>query len=227
MLAGGIIFDLDNTLIQSHIDFRRMARALVARAAERLGPEALPAGLEGRPIAHIVETLSAVDPAMTPELWQIVAHHEAEGMQNLELEPGALGVIRRLAQEGRPMAICTNNARPATLAALAPFGEPLPFDVVVTRDEVRRLKPDPEGVLHIKAEWSRRGDPHFDDGGRLLAGRKGRRARGSPVRGVPGAAKPVPREPIPVWRRIEYLEELFALLAGGVGEQGAGGGGTH
>lgn len=226
MLAGGIIFDLDNTLIQSRIDFRRMARALVSWAHERLGPQALPPGLEGRPIAQIVETLSAIDPEMTPALWEIVARHEAEGMQNLELEPGALAVVQRLAGEGRPLAICTNNARPATLAALAPFGHPLPFDFVVTRDEVRRLKPDPEGVLHIKAQWARRGVPTL-----MMVGDSWLDGKAAQLAGVPfveyrGRPSRVPREPIPVWRRIEHLEEIFALLSEDLDEPGAEGGGA-
>lgn len=209
----GIIFDLDNTLVQSKIDFRRMAHALVDHLGRRLGEERVPQDLVHRPIAAIVERARGLAPQseIVAELWRLVAEHEAMGMQDLQVEPGAVETVNALKKRGHPLAVCTNNARVATLEALEHFGLPHPFAPVVTRDEVRHLKPSPEGLISIVSAWKERGikrcvmvgDSWLDgkaaaEAGVLFVEYKSNEGR-------------VPREPVPVWHRVTHLDKVLEL----------------
>ncbi len=210
----GVIFDLDNTLVQSKIDFRGMAQALEDRLRERLGPAVVPEGLAQNPISQIIESAKSLstDKALIDELWQIVSLHEAMGMEGLELEPGALSVVETLTRTGHTLAICTNNARPATLKAILPFGDPPPFTPVVTRDEVHALKPSPEGVQMILKAWQ-----GMDVHEVIMVGDSWLDGKAAADAGVPfveyqGRPSRFRREPVPVWHRIERLSDLLAII---------------
>ena len=53
--------------------------------------------------------------------------------------------MRGAREAGFQTALWTNNARDITLEALARFGLDALLDVTVTRDDMRQLKPDPDG----------------------------------------------------------------------------------
>lgn len=215
MRTLGIVFDLDNTLVQSKIDFRSMAGALVEYLRERVGTHTVSLELAQKPIAQIVESARSLSPDvdLSDDLWRIVALHESKGMEHLQLEPAAPDVIDALVADGHRVAICTNNARPATLEALKPFGTPTPFCPIITRDEVHALKPSAEGLRKIVCGWTADGvrelvmvgDSWLDGKAAADAGVAFVEYRGRPGR--------VPREPIPVWHRIEHLTELLGIIA--------------
>lgn len=211
----GVVFDLDNTLVQSKIDFRRMAQAMAEHLVVRLGADVVPEGLSQKRIAQIVEVARELsdDPHVVDELWRIAAEHERMGMENLELEPDALEVIRTLKVEGYPLAICTNNARPATLEAIRPFGDPTPFDPIVTRDEVRHLKPSPEGLQVIEREWRSKGVQSMIMVGDSWLDAKAAADAGMPVIMYRERPSRLPPVSFPVYRRIEWLSELPDILA--------------
>ena len=99
------------------------------------------------------------------------------------LEPGAREAVEGARAAGFATAVWTNNAREVTAVALERFALVPALDLVVTRDEMRALKPDPDGwrviAAHFGAHQRRRG------GRRLLGGRRGRHGGRRPVRRLP------------------------------------------
>jgi len=58
--------------------------------------------------------------------------------------PGAVPMIESLRAAGRPMALCSGALRADIDPILAQLGVARRFDVIVSADDVRRSKPDPE-----------------------------------------------------------------------------------
>ena len=84
-------------------------------------------------------------PALEPALWALALEREQRAMDQATLEPGALDAVKGARGLGFVTALWTNNAGALTRAALERLGLAAHFDVVVTRDEMRELKPDPDG----------------------------------------------------------------------------------
>jgi phosphoglycolate phosphatase len=76
-------------------------------------------------------------------------------MEVAALEPGALAAVVGARRGGFATAIWTNNARELTLPALARLGLADELDLVVTRDDMRALKPDPDGWRVISEHFSK------------------------------------------------------------------------
>jgi len=74
------------------------------------------------------------------------------------LEPGALEALTGARDAGFATALWTNNAREVTAIALGRFGLDAHLDLVVTRDEMRDLKPDPDGFRVIAEHFGRTRD---------------------------------------------------------------------
>src|SRR5258706_16450894 len=78
-------------------------------------------------------------------LWDVGLDHERLAMAVPTLEAGAREAIEGARAAGFAPAVWTNNARDITAEALARFELLGVLDLVVTRDEMRALKPDPDG----------------------------------------------------------------------------------
>lgn len=210
--SGVVVFDFDNTLVHSRIDFQGIRGALIDLLRRFGQPDVDEEGLRRLSIGQLIEVGEAHDPAYGPEAWQIVLEYERDGMLAATIEPGAgesLGALRSI---GFRLAVLTNNARPATLAALDKFALRDAFELVLTRDEVP-MKPDPAGVLHARAELAGDGVRTVVVGDSWLDGAAALRA------GVPFVAfQPRPGilegHGVPVWAIVERLDQLPSLLAG-------------
>jgi phosphoglycolate phosphatase len=146
-----LIFDFDNTLIDSQIDFAGLRTALVDLLD---GAGTLPAPraeLMRRPILELVEHGSAASSDLARAMWAVIESHEAAGLVRATAMPHAHDVLAALAARGFRLALLTNNARPATARILDALGLAPLLHMVVTRDDVPRLKPDPCGIQLILA----------------------------------------------------------------------------
>jgi phosphoglycolate phosphatase len=74
-------------------------------------------------------------------------------MEQATLEPFAIETVAALKQLGFATAVWTNNDRVVADAVLSRFGLLPHLDLVVTRDDVVRLKPDPDGLRVVRAQW--------------------------------------------------------------------------
>ena len=210
--AGLVVFDFDNTLVHSRIDFQGIRTELLALLRRYGWPNLDEVALRRLSIGQLIEAGEAHNPAYGPEAWQIVLEYERAGMLAATIEPGAGESLGALRSAGFRLAVLTNNAAPATLAALDKFALRDAFDLVLTRDEVP-MKPDPTGILRARVELAGDGARAVVVGDSWLDGAAARRA------GVPFVAfQPRPgvlqERGVPVWAIVERLDQLPALLAG-------------
>lgn len=145
------VFDLDHTLIRSPLDLRAVARemeALLRRALVRL-----PARELRWSAPELLALARAEAPALAEPVLDIARAHERRAMEAATLEPFAAETLAAVRQRGFATAIWTNNDRVAAGFVLNRFDLLRCIDLVVTRDDVERLKPDPDGMRVVCARW--------------------------------------------------------------------------
>ncbi len=152
--VAGILFDLDGTLADTD-------DTLIAELAARLGRwrRLFPAGDPQPFLRHLVvmaegpvnglitqlDRLGLDDQAFRLSRWlaRLLGQRRAETMR---LIPGVDGTLRRL-KTGYRLALVTTRDRETVMRFLHRNGWQGLFDAIVTREDVRRLKPHPEPVL--------------------------------------------------------------------------------
>jgi phosphoglycolate phosphatase len=137
------VFDLDHTLVHSPLDLAAMALDIRGYIEGACGP--LPARQDRYRVGELIDWCAAHAPEIEKPVWAIALDHERRALAGASLDPGAREAIAGARRAGFRTAIWTNNAREITLLALEPFDLAPAFDLIVTRDEMRALKPDPDG----------------------------------------------------------------------------------
>jgi len=144
-----IIFDLDNTLVQSRIDFVKLRNALTHFVQEN-------DLLNGRqfhnmPISKIlaaIEDSSGLESTASRQAWEIVEEYENEGMIKATVSDDVVPSLVRIRKLGIKTAVFTNNSNNSAAPVLDKF-QLGPFDIVKTRDNVKAMKPSGFGLLDI------------------------------------------------------------------------------
>ena len=160
--ARAVLFDLDGTLIQQSIDFERM-RVEVLGVVERFGlaPETYGAMHVLELIDRVVVVLDAREAGAGVRFalaaQEVVTAIELAAAEGAEPYSGVPEFLARLREAGLGVGIVTRNCRPAVERVLARWA--LARDVLLTRDDVDRVKPDPE---HLLAALRRLGVPPCD-----------------------------------------------------------------
>jgi len=156
MRAGrfrAILFDMDNTLLASRIDYDAM-RGEVGDWLVREGYLAGDETADGTTASLIRTAIGrGLAGAALDTVWAICARHEEAGMREAELEPGAREMLERLRARGLTLAVLTNNAEAAAERALIGAGIRHYFDLVAGRESVPELKPSPAGVRAVLAKY--------------------------------------------------------------------------
>lgn len=130
----GIVFDLDDTLITSPLDFPRL-KAEIGAPAE----------------SYVLEHIAMQPESMRSELMAIVERHELEAAYQAKWLPGAQDALAVLQEKNMPMAILTRNRRHTTELIVQRLGIPIPL--VLTREDCAP-KPAPDGLLRISQHWN-------------------------------------------------------------------------
>src|SRR5439155_2081072 len=94
------VFDLDNTLVHSRIDFMGIRQAVIGRLLEVGALEAAPPDPRVRAIPEWLDLAAAHDAELAAELWQLVDRFEREGMVHGTVEADARETLDRLASAG-------------------------------------------------------------------------------------------------------------------------------
>ncbi|MDQ6674019.1 MAG: HAD family hydrolase [Chloroflexota bacterium] len=169
-----VVFDLDNTLVHSRIDFMGIRQAVIRRLLEVGALEAPPPDPRSRAIPEWLELAAAYDSDLAAELWALVDQFEREGMVHGTVEADARHTLDRLALAGHRLAVLTNNSLDSAEAALARFDLRAPLELVLAREVVPALKPDGRGVAQAHAALG--GGPTFVVGDSYIDGLASERA---------------------------------------------------
>ena len=145
------MFDLDHTLVHTPLDLAAMALDMRALLETRCGP--LPARPDRYRVGELIHWCQANAADVEKPLWEIALDHERRAMAIASLMPGAREAIEGARAAGFATAVWTNNAREISATALERFDLLSVLDLVVTRDEMRALKPDPDGWRVIAAHF--------------------------------------------------------------------------
>lgn len=150
----GLLFDMDNTLLQSHIDFKGMKQAIWDLLVENKVPveELDLSRMTASQLIEAARMTPSLNPQLEKEIWAAVTHFEKAGMQDVKLESGSAEMLQTLKGQLR-LTLLTNNAREAAILALEETGILQHFDVVSGREQMQALKPSPSGVLAILAQY--------------------------------------------------------------------------
>jgi phosphoglycolate phosphatase len=215
-VSGLIVFDFDNTLVHSKIDFAGIRRELLEMLRQSGHPEATGDGLPERlarlSIGEIIDLGAAHDPAIYDAAWQMVLEYETAGMVASTVEPDARSTLHALRDAGFTLAVMTNNARPATLAALDLFDMRAVFHLILTRDEVP-MKPDPAGIVQAMTTFEAPPGRTVMIGDSWLDGRAAD-AAGVPYIGFRPRAGVLDERGVPYWAIVERLGDLVPLVRG-------------
>lgn len=141
-----VLFDLDGTLIETHINFPVMTQVMLAMASSA---GVAPHFVEGRDILGIVEAAQndlerrgQDGEAFRQSAFAVLEEIEVEGCSRPILLKGTIECLSQLLQRGVAVGIVTRNCRRVAKSLLAQFN--VPHAALLTRDDVRRTKPHPE-----------------------------------------------------------------------------------
>jgi HAD superfamily hydrolase (TIGR01509 family) len=129
MALSLVIFDMDGTLVDSHLDFDAMRTEI-----------GLPQGVA------ILEALDGLPPREQARALAVIDRHETTAAAASCLIPGATDLLAWLRGRGVRVALLTRNSRASVATALARHG--LDVDAAVTRED-HEPKPSPAGVRHL------------------------------------------------------------------------------
>ncbi|GEN36663.1 HAD family hydrolase [Aneurinibacillus danicus] len=183
----GLIFDMDNTLLQSNIDFAGMKRAVfeLLTESELCKPDLDWRSYTASQLIEMARQSGRLRKETEVRIWDTVAEFEKEGMHGAKLEPYVTEVLDQICGDCH-LVVLTNNACVAAQEALKETGIGHYFDYIVGREQMTALKPSPSGVHYIlrhypdvpAERWMLVGDSWIDgkaaqDGGIKFAAYKG------------------------------------------------------
>ncbi|KAL0433121.1 UNVERIFIED_CONTAM: Haloacid dehalogenase-like hydrolase domain-containing protein [Sesamum latifolium] len=140
----GVVFDMDGTLTVPVIDFQAMYRAVLGKEEYVKIKSENPSGID---ILHHIETWS---PDKQKQAYQIIADFEKQGLDRLQIMPGASELCEFLDSRNIKRGLITRNVKDAVDLFHLRIG--MMFSPALSR-EFRPYKPDPAPLLHICSNW--------------------------------------------------------------------------
>jgi phosphoglycolate phosphatase len=139
-----VVLDVDGTVVTCPIDFGAMRRA-VEQAANRWSFDVKSLGVRGiiEQIRLAAEALQQHGSAFQQEAEGAVIQMEVDAAKAAHALPGAADALAQLRRDGYAVALITRNCRAASQVVLRELRE---YDVLLSRDDVPRPKPDPDHV---------------------------------------------------------------------------------
>ncbi|KAL5208415.1 hypothetical protein ABZP36_032850 [Zizania latifolia] len=142
----GVVFDMDGTLTVPVIDFPAMYR-------EVLGGDAAYAAarVAGGGSVDILRCIESWAPDEQRRAYEVIARFEQEGLDRLQIMPGASELCGFLDAKQIRRGLITRNVKSAVDSFHQRFG--MMFSPALSR-EFRPYKPDPAPLLHICSTWN-------------------------------------------------------------------------
>ncbi len=153
-----ILFDLEGTLVQSIENDQEAILEFRIETREKLLQLGIPSSeLEGvtkstlmrnKALEYVSEHLDEREARRFHlEMDNFLKGYELRWADSSRIFPDTLPALRKLKRLGYKMGLITNTSREAAIRILSMHGIETFFEVVVTREDVKKLKPDPEGIL--------------------------------------------------------------------------------
>lgn len=146
-MIKAVLFDFDGTLTELTIDFKQAKEEMFAIGDKYLGDGS--ARQYGGPF--IVDTIYAIEAQCGPashafrrEAFDKLTQFELETSKGKDLFPFSRGLLKGLRERGIKVAILTRSCREALLRVFPDMMDHV--DAVVTREDVRYVKPHPSHV---------------------------------------------------------------------------------
>lgn len=152
-----VLFDLDGTLIDSKIDFRKMKRRsirLLEASGVReglLSEDMLNYDIENLALQHMrrngvseqeIEKISNM-------VSEIMNEVELEALENVKIMDGVVETLETLKKHGLKLGIVTRGCREYVDVILRKFNLERLIDAVAARDDVSKPKPNPEHPRYL------------------------------------------------------------------------------
>ncbi|ELK42636.1 hypothetical protein D478_07773 [Brevibacillus agri BAB-2500] len=211
--ATGIIFDMDNTLLHSKINFAEMKQAIFQLWTEHglIEPTFDWHSHTASQLIELGRKSGRLTSQLEQEMWGAVTAIEKAGMHEAVLENHAQEVLAQL-MERHHLFILTNNAYAAAEEALHQTGIAGCFEKIVAREQMATLKPHPSGIHYIRRQypdmpasaWTMVGDSWID----------GKAAQDGEVAFIAyqGHAQDMERHDVAPQAYIADLRELLTML---------------
>jgi phosphoglycolate phosphatase len=169
-----IIFDLDDTLIRSGINYTAIREEIY----ELFPPDAQVSNLHKTPILILASQLKLIDEQLYRTAKRLIERSEEESVEKAKIMEGAENIPEILEKNDIQSVIYTNNTqKTVNLYFEKPQFHFLKHFEFVTRDDVKHPKPNPEGILTIlnkksttKDNTAYIGDSYIDAGAARKAG---------------------------------------------------------
>lgn len=203
------VFDLDHTLVSSPLDMRAVGREMEAFVRAHRIPLPERELRWSAPELLAVVRREAAD--LESEIIRIPVAHERRAMEQAILEPYAGETLAAMKQLGFATAVWTNNDRVVTDFVLARFALLDHLDLIVTRDDVVHLKPDPDGLRVVRERWP--GSERIVVVGDSWVDGVAAQAGGVPFIAYRGDLAELERRGVVIAARIASLLDLPAALA--------------
>ncbi|VUT24510.1 MAG: fructose-1-P/6-phosphogluconate phosphatase [Candidatus Methanolliviera sp. GoM_asphalt] len=123
-----IILDFDNTIVKLDVDWMALMDELKI----------------DEPLNSYIDKL---DSKKRDEVYKIIEKREMKGIDCCDPIEETTSLVKRL--NGYKMAIFSLNSRRAIETCLERLGLSKKFDIIVSGEDVKKLKPDPDGILKI------------------------------------------------------------------------------
>jgi HAD superfamily hydrolase (TIGR01509 family) len=150
----GVVLDLDGTLINSLRVYDEVHKKVLEKYGINLGGCLDNSGM---PLEEIIYNIirkynlciSIED--LKKEFENIIVN---EYIEKIKFNPGAKQILNYFKDKKYKMAIFTSNTRRLTIEILKHLHIDNLFDVIITSDDVKQTKPDPEGYIRIVRGFS-------------------------------------------------------------------------
>lgn len=147
-----IFFDLDGTVIKSTFQAKEMKVALIKKLKELeldvsdITTNDTTMDILGKAERQVIENRKLSLESLRESMGTVHDKFDIEALSRSKLVKDAKSVINQLRKLGFKFGLITSSGRRGVKIALGKFGLKSCFDVVVTRNDVKRIKPSGEGI---------------------------------------------------------------------------------
>jgi HAD superfamily hydrolase (TIGR01549 family) len=150
-----VIFDLDGTIAKLHVDWELMKLDIKRYLHSNYNVVKAPKNLN----EDLDDTLEKLGKEAESGVNRIIEEHELRNMEEVEAIKDTITLIKKFKDNGKKLVVFSTNMRRTVETVLSNLGLDKYFDFIVAREDVKRHKPNPEGlskiINHLRVSKSR------------------------------------------------------------------------